>query len=245
MADASLRGRFAPMIARLLIAGVFLLTAGVAGWFSLVYTVHLGTVSVPELRGLSEEEAERKAHDIGLIVEYDQTGVFSASVAPGLMAAQNPLPGFHVKTGGIVRVSRSLGNEQVRVPSVRGESPQTAIRALETAGLKPRGRAEVFAQGGADVVLETNPAIDATVLPGTEVDLLTNRSPAQALWVMPSLLSQHLTAVRRFCERHRFRVGRIHEVDYPGITSGRVLRQYPPAGSPFSRSDIITLWISR
>ncbi len=243
--DASLRARFTRMIGRLAIAGLFFLTAGVTGWFSLVYTVHQGTISVPELRGLSEEDAKQQAHDIGLILEFDQAGVFSSSVAPGMMAVQNPPPGFHVKTGSIVRVRRSLGSEQIRIPPVRGESPQTAIRELETAGLKPRRRAEVFAQGGADVVLETNPAIDSTVPPGTEVDLLTNRSPAQSLWVMPSLLSQHLTAVRRFCGQHRFRVGRIHEVDYPGIASGRVLRQYPPAGSPFSRSDIITLWISR
>ncbi|MEN8165660.1 MAG: PASTA domain-containing protein [Acidobacteriota bacterium] len=233
------------MIARLIIAGLFFLTAGVAGWFSLVYTVHLGTVSVPELRGLTDQDAESQAHDLGLVVEYDPTGAFSTSVAPGLVAAQNPLPGFHVKTGSIVRVRRSLGDEQVQVPSVRGESPQAAIRTLEAVGLKPGRRAEVFGQGGADSVLETAPAIDSTVLPEAEIDLLTNRSPAQPLWVMPSLLARQLTLVRRFCDRHRFRLGRIHEVDYPGITPGLVLRQYPPAGSPFSRSDIITLWISR
>lgn len=245
MADVSLRARFTPMLGRLIIAGFFFVTAGVAGWFSLVYTVHLGTVSVPELRGLSDQEAEKLAHDIGLVVEYDTTGAFSATIAPGLVAAQNPLPGFHVKTGSIVRVNRSLGDEEILVPSVRGESPQVAIRAFEAAGLKPGRRAEVFGQGGADSVLETEPTINTTVPPDAEIDLLTNRSPAQALWVMPSLLTRHLTLVRRFCDQHRFRIGRVHEVDYPGITPGLVLRQYPPAGSPVSRSDIITLWISR
>ncbi len=245
MAEGPLRARFTPMIGRLIIAGLFFLTAGIAGWFSLVYTVHLGTVSVPELRGLTDQDAERQAHDLGLVVEYDETGVFSGTVSPGLVAAQNPLPGFHVKTGSVVRVKRSLGDEQVQVPSVRGESPQAAIRALEAAGLKPGRRAEVFGQGGADSVLETAPAIDTTVLPEANIDLLTNRSPAQPLWVMPSLLTRQLTLVRMFCDRHRFRLGRIHEVDYPGITPGLVLRQYPPAGSPFSRSDIITLWVSR
>ena len=233
------------MIGRVIIVGLFFLTAGVTGWFSLVYTVHLGTVSVPELRGLQEQIAESQAHDLGLVVEYEEIGVFSGTVAPGLIALQNPLPGFHVKTGSIVRVSRSLGDEQIRVPAVRGESPQAAIRALEAAGLKPGRRAEVFGQGGADSVLETTPAIDTTVLPDADIDLLTNRSPSQPLWVMPSLLTRQLTQVRMCCDRNRFRLGRIHEVDYPGITPGMVLRQYPPAGSPFSRSDIITLWISR
>lgn len=245
MADVSLRARFTPMIGRMIIAGLFFVTAGVTGWFSLVYTVHLGTVSVPDLRGLSDQDAESLAHDIGLVVEYEEIGAFSVTITPGLVAAQNPLPGFHVKTGSVVRVNRSLGNEEVQVPSVRGESPQVAIRAFEAAGLKPGRRAEVFGQGGADSVLEAAPTINTTVLPETNIDLLTNRSPAQALWVMPSLLTRQLTLVRRFCDQHRFRLGRIHEVDYPGITPGVVLRQYPPAGSPISRSDIITLWISR
>ena len=169
-------------------------------------------------------------------MEYDENGAFSATIAPGLVAAQNPLPGFHVKTGSVVRVNRSLGDEEVLVPAVRGESPQVAIRALEAAGLKPGLRAEVFGQGGADTVLETSPAIDATVPPEADIDLLTNRNPAQALWVMPSLLTQRLTLVRKFCDRNRFRLGRIHEVDYPGIAQGLVLRQYPPAGSPVSRA---------
>lgn len=245
MPDSPRRGRFLPMIGKLVVAGFFFLAAGVSGWFSLVYTVHLGTVSVPELRGLSDQEAESQAHDLGLVVEFDDVGVFSQKISPGLVAAQNPLPGFHVKTGSIVRVNRSLGDEQISVPPVHGESPHAAIRALENAGLTTGMRAEVFGQGGADSVLETNPAVNTRALPEAKVDILTNRSPAQPMWVMPSLLSQPLKAVQSFCGQHRFRLGRIHEVEYPGITSKIVLRQYPPAGSPFSRSDIITLWISR
>lgn len=245
MADRPLRARFLPMIGRLVIAGLFFVTAGVTGWFSLVYTVHLGTVSVPELRGLSDQEAEGQAHDLGLMIAFDDTGVFSEKIPPGLVAAQNPLPGFHVKAGSVVRVNRSLGDQQIWVPQILGESPQAAIRALDNAGLHPGRRAEIFGQGAADSVVETNPAVDTRVLPEVEVDILTNRSPAQALWVMPSLLSQRLATVQSFCSNHRFRLGRIHEVDYPGISPNLVLRQYPPAGSPFSRSDIITLWISR
>lgn len=230
---------------RAVIAGLFLAAAAVAGWFSLVYTVHLGTVSVPELRGLDDTAAEGLAHDLGLVVTVEREGVFSDTVTPGLIAAQHPPPGFHVKTGSAVRVRHSLGDEQIVVPAVRGEPLQAAIRSLEQAGLKPGRRAEILDQGQADTVVGTSPAIDETVVPGSEVDLLTNRTPTQMLWVMPSLLSQPAAVVRRFAAAHRFRLGRVHEVDYPGITSGIVLRQYPPAGSPFSKSDIITLWVSR
>lgn len=242
---ASWRRYLWPIVRHGIVVGAFFAAAGTMGWFSLVYTIHLGTVSVPELRGLNQREAERKAHDLGLVVDFDQAGVFSEDVAAGLVAAQNPPPGFQVKAGSIVKVNWSLGDEQVEVPAVRGETSQAAIRVLEEAGLTVRRRVEINGFGSNDSVVETAPAVASLVLPETEIDILTNRTPDEPMWVMPSLVSQSLTSVRRFCRNHRFRLGRIHEVEYPGIPTDLVLRQYPPAGSPFSRSDIITLWISQ
>ena len=79
----------------------------------------------------------------------------------------------------------------------------------------------------------------------TDVDLLVNSSPRDELWVMPSLVSRNIGVIRRFCAAHGLRLGQIHEVAYPGLSSGLVLRQYPPAGSPLSRSDIISVWVSQ
>ena len=76
-------------------------------------------------------------------------------------------------------------------------------------------------------------------------DLLVNTAPGKQLWVMPSLVSQPLERVERFCRLHRLRLGRAREVNYPGIPSGLVLRQYPPAGSPVAPSEIITVWVSQ
>ena len=83
------------------------------------------------------------------------------------------------------------------------------------------------------------------VPPGTEIDLLINTTPQDKFWVMPSLMSRNVGLIRRFCTAHGLRLGQVHEVSYPGLASGMVLRQYPPAGSPLSRSDIISVWVSR
>ena len=225
--------------------GVFLLSAGVVAWIALVYTVHLGTVAVPELRGTSLEKADLIAHDLGLAMQFDEAGVFSDVVPAGQIALQQPAPGFHLKAGSAVRVRLSLGNERSAIPKVRNESLQAAVRLLEQAGLEIGERAAISGNGPADAVFATSPSEEKSVAPGTRVDLLMNHTPARPLWVMPSLLSRSVASVRRFADVHRLRVGRIHEVDYPGLPSGIILRQYPPAGSPISRSDIITLWISQ
>jgi len=77
------------------------------------------------------------------------------------------------------------------------------------------------------------------------VDLLVNTVPRRQLWVMPSLISQRMERVDRFCRVNRLRLGQAREVEYPGIPPGVVLRQYPAAGSPIAPSEIITVWVSK
>lgn len=233
------------MLARLIAATVFAVCAGVVFWQALVHTVHRGTVAVPDLRGESSEHAERTAHDMGLLVVVEEPGVFTMTTPPGTIADQDPPPGFHVKEGSSVSVRMSLGGERVMIPAIQGESLQGGLRGLEQEGLAPGRRAQLDGHAGGDRIIATDPSIGTEVAPATDIDLLVNVTPAREVWVMPSLLSHSQDRVRRFCRTHQLRLGQVHVVDYPGFPSGLVLRQYPPAGSPLSRSDIITVWISR
>ena len=233
------------MAKRLLAATLFLLCSGIVFWFALVHTVHRGTLAVPELGERTLEEARQRAHDLGLELMVDEPGVFSTVVAPGAIAHQEPPPGFHVKSGSIVTVRVSLGGKTIEVPDVRESSLNTAQREVERAGLTPGSHARVEGEGAADRVIATGPPVGQQVAPMTPVDLLINTSPQRQQWVMPSLVSQPLSRVERFCRLNRLRLGRAREVNYPGIPSGLVLRQYPPAGSPVAPSEIITVWVSR
>jgi serine/threonine-protein kinase len=241
--------QFTTMVRRVLLAGlslaVFSTCAGVVFWYALVHTVHRGTLAVPDFTSASLIDAEQRAHDLGLVVRLGEDGVFSATVSPGGIAAQDPHPGFHVKTGSAVTVWLSLGSETATVPDVRGESLPSALRLIEQVGLRPGHRAQVRAQADADTVIATSPTTGRRVAPDSEVDVLVNVSPRRELWVMPSLLSRSLDSVRRFCRHYRLRLGQVHDVAYSGVPSGIVLRQYPPAGSPLSPSDIVSVWVSR
>lgn len=237
--------RFAPMAKRLLAAALFMLCAGVVFWFALVHTVHRGTLAVPALGEQTMEEARQRLHDLGLELAIDEPGVFSTTVTPGAIAYQDPPPGFHVKSGSVVTVRVSLGGKTIEVPEVRQTSLNAAERGIEQAGLTPGSRARVEGEGAADRVIATGPPVGQLVAPVTRVDLLVNTAPHRQLWVMPSLVSQPLTRVERFCRLNRLRLGRARAVNYPGIPSGLVLRQYPPAGSPVAPSEIITVWVSQ
>jgi beta-lactam-binding protein with PASTA domain len=233
------------MAKRLLAAFLFLLCAGVVFWFALVHTVHRGTLAVPDLGEKTLEEARRRVHDLGLEMTVDEPGVFSTAVDPGAIAFQEPPPGFHVKSGSVVTVRVSLGGKTIDVPEVRENSLNTAQREIERAGLTPGARARVEGEGAADSVIATDPPVGQQVAPLSRIDVLVNTAPQRQLWVMPALVSQSLERVEQFCRLNRLRLGRAREVNYPGVPSGLVLRQYPPAGSPVAPSEIITVWVSR
>jgi serine/threonine-protein kinase len=233
------------MVSRLLALAVFVVVAAVVFWIALVSTVHHGATAVPDLHGLTVEDARGVAHDLGMAVEIEEPGVFSASVSTGAVAQQRPHPGFQVKSGATILVRLSLGSERVAVPDIYGESLQSALRGLEQLGLPVGKRCGVASHAGPDQVIAAGPPVATEVAPGTAVDLLVNTTPRDTLWVMPALLSHDLDVIRRFCSTSGLRLGQVHTVDYPGLRSGLVLRQYPPAGSPLSRSDIISVWVSQ
>lgn len=236
---------FASMALRLLALVVFCVVAAVVFWFALVHTVHQGALAVPDVRGSSLEEARRAAHDLGMDLRLEEPGVYSTSVALGGVADQRPHPGFQVKSGAVITVRLSLGSERVAVPDLEGESLQGAERALEQAGLEVGRTFAVDGQAGPDQVIASSPPTSIEVPPDSALDLLVNATPFRPIWVMPSLLSHDLAAIRTFCADNGLRIGQIHEVAYPGLASRIVLRQYPAAGSPLSRSDIISVWVSR
>lgn len=231
------------MVRRALVVGLFVACALVGCWQALVHTIHRGTRAVPDLTGQSVEQATRTAHDIGLVVDLEEPGVYSGVVEIGAIADQQPRPGFHVKTGSRVRVRASLGSERTAIPDLRGESVQGSVRGLERAGLLPGSRSRVDGMTAADRVLATDPPIGTLASPGAEVAVLVNQGPATRLWVMPSLLTRSIEEARRFCLANQLRLGQIHKVPYPGLPRGILLRQYPPEGSPVSRADIIAIWV--
>ncbi len=233
------------MAKRIFAALLFLFCAGIVFWFALVHTVHRGTLAVPRLVEKNLEEARRRAHDLGLEMRVEEPGVFSTAVVPGTIAFQEPPPGFHVKSGSTVTVRVSLGGKTIEIPEVRESSLNTAQREIERAGLVPGLHARVEGEGAADRIIATGPPVGQQVAPVARVDLLVNTAPHRQLWVMPSLVSQSLSRVEQFCRLNRLRLGRAREVNYPGVPSGLVLRQYPPAGSPVAPSEIITVWVSR
>jgi eukaryotic-like serine/threonine-protein kinase len=90
--------------------------------------------TVPQLGGLTLDEATAKLSELGLEVATT-TEVYSADFAAGTVAAQDPVDGATVERGATVTIALSLGPELVAVPELAGLTLEQARVTLANAGL--------------------------------------------------------------------------------------------------------------
>ena len=89
-------------------------------------------VTVPELVGLTQEEAETALKEEGLNILWEE--VYNPAVDPGQVCAQQPAAGRTVKQGQTLTVSVSLGTQWLTVPDLTGQNRDEALQSLRDQG---------------------------------------------------------------------------------------------------------------
>ena len=94
-------------------------------------------VLLPNLVGISEDDAKQTLEDLGLHLDVESRE-FNSDYAEGYIISQDPLysDNYNVKMGTTVKVVVSKGIEETTVPDLKGKSKEDAIKLLEDANLK-------------------------------------------------------------------------------------------------------------
>ena len=106
-----------------------------SAFISMRLAIHGREVSVPNLSRLSLPEAEHIAAARGLRLTLEDR-FYSADVPVGHVLAQSPSPGVKVRHEWAIRVTESMGPQQVSIPEVVGQSERPASIALRRVGLE-------------------------------------------------------------------------------------------------------------
>jgi serine/threonine-protein kinase len=227
--------------------GVCLLVAFVlAAYLTFSGFVRGGVTRVPDLTGASEEEARTRLADAGLDMRRRSDEVrYDPRVPAGRILRQEPGSGSLVKRGTSVEVILSGGPQRLTTPELVGEALTAAQVTLVAAGLRPGASATVFHPGtSAGVIVEQMPRPGALVDPTTPVVLLAALEDPSETYLMPDLVYRRYDDVRPFFDGQGFRLGSIKFEPYEGVEDGVVLRQFPLAGHPLRRGDVISLVVS-
>jgi eukaryotic-like serine/threonine-protein kinase len=232
------------------IGHVFLLM--IVGAFSTLLTLRFFTagdeVVVPDLKGKQAFEAIQILNQEGLQLKIHPQKRYSNSVPAERVLAQNPAAKQKIKQGRSIEVYMSLGPEKAIVPDLLGQTTRVAAMSLNQRGLH-QGKVLYVSKPGADpdqILAQYPPA--GTELIGTRtVDMLVNSSGGDStrIFVMPDVIGKPISDVTGYFKSAGLRVGVSQGVDYPGVATGTVVKQNPPAGYKVSADTFIGLYYSK
>lgn len=225
--------------------GILTVIFALVSYFAFSQFVRRGVTPTPELYGLSEDQAEALLADQGLSLVWSEEGArYDERVAAGHVLIQKPRAGTLVKRGVAITAIMSRGPQRMEVPSVIGDALQAAQVTLTAAGLTLGRTISVFSHDGSPgTVVAQQPAGGSRVERDAAIDLFLAIENRKETYLMPDLFNRDLDEVRLYFERRGFRLGRVSYETYDGVAPGTVLRQYPLAGHPLHRGDVIALGV--
>lgn len=122
------------------IGAILLFLIAFGGTMLFINITNPKEVEIPNIVGLSRQEAEQKVKDAKLVFEVDSEE-YNTQIEENHIVSQNPayLEKYNkVKEGSTVKVVISKGTEKTTVPKVIGMKEDEAIKAIEEAKTKSR-----------------------------------------------------------------------------------------------------------
>ncbi len=237
--------RLLRLLRALTYVGVLGVLFALVAYIAFSQFVRSGATPTPDLFGLDQDDARALLADRGLTLVWStEEERYDENVPTGHVAAQRPRAGTLVKRGSTVDAAISRGPQRIEVPTVTGTALQAAQVTLAAAGLRVGRALDIFTDHGRNgIVAAQQPAAGARVEPGAAVDLFLSKAGTRETFLMPDVVQRDYEDVRRFFERSGFRLGRVAYVPYDGVRPGTVLRQFPVAGHPLHRGDVIALGV--
>jgi eukaryotic-like serine/threonine-protein kinase len=222
----------------LVIVSGFLLAYLVVAFVVFPSGVVPGDVRVPNLVGLTVDDAERELEKVGLVMERGETRLHSGSPA-GTVLEQVPAPGQREPEGTTVTLVLSGGQKNAEVPNVIGSRQADAETALETAGFTIGQVTELPSEQPRGEVIATRPIAGQQVTIPSAVALTVSSGPEGI--TVPDVLGFPAEQARRALEALGLSVDIEGAGDPRSLLEGTIEEQRPAGGTQVPRGSRITL----
>ncbi len=198
-------------------------------------------VSVPNLKGLPEEDAMTNVRAAGLVMMISAREP-SAEARPGTVIRQALPAGQSVNKGQTVAVT--LAEELPKVPDVTGQGLSEATVMLEEAGYRVQKGDPV-----ADDTVPEGKIVKQVPTPGSSLDknktVLLHLSSGSSVVEIPKVVGLTLSNAKTQIEKAGFKVGKLRWVYADEAGYMAVLNQDPAAGGQAKPGTEITLAVNR
>ena len=229
-----------------IIVGLILLFALSLGGTLLVLNItNPPEVAMPNVVGLTREEAQKQIEDANLVFEVSSEE-YNKDVEAGHVISQDPsyMEGYNsVKEGSKVSVVISKGQETTTVPKVVGMEQEEAIKALEEANLKAEVVEETSRRVEEGIVISQETEADSEAYAGDTVKIHVSIGTGIEQVTVVSVVGQDEATAKSTLESLGLKV----TISYQTATSdnGKVTAQSIDANRTVDEGSTITLTVNK
>lgn len=204
-------------------------------------------VPVPDLTGMTYEEAEAKLKELGLVIAKGED-ISSADIEQGRVVSQMPVKYTNVKKGKTITVRLSSGPGEIEVPDLTNMTFDEAKAALEALGLKIINGGDTFSE-----TIEKGKIANQSPKPlemaknGEAVTVYISAGPEEKDGLVPNLVGSAYTgrdAMDAILAEFDFVLGDVTEEE-SDETPGTIIRQDPIGGSTAEKGSYINIVIAK
>jgi serine/threonine-protein kinase len=225
-------------------AGLLVIIAALSAYVTVRRSVSGRTLEVPDLGGMTVDEATMLLRRSDLILE-EAARRNDERVEAGRILAQDPPPGSDIKLQRKVKVVVSLGDKVSSIPELRGGAARRAQITLQQLGMRLGDQVYVHTRRVAEnLVIAQDPLPESAGLREGKVALLVSRGAPERAYVMPDLTGRTEREATAFLARFGLRVGPIRGAGAGGAPPGTIVAQDPAPGYPVRKSDLIALTVA-
>lgn len=200
-------------------------------------------VAMPNVVGLSKEEAQKEIENVKLKFEIEKEE-YNKDVPEGFIISQDPtyMEKFNkVKQGSTVKVVVSKGEEKTTVPKVVGMEKDKAVKALEDAKLKVEivEESSKKVQEGYVISQETSP--DTEAFAGDTIKMHVSTGVEKA--TVPDVIGKSQADAKKTLEAQGFVVAVTTSED-SSKENGIVLKQSLDSGKTVEKGSTVTITVN-
>ena len=212
-------------------------------WFTaslLKKYLNINEVSIPDLRGVQFEEAQRMLK--GLSLDINAYPENSPGHTFNSVISQNPAPYALVRQGRKVSLGINLPPQEVTVPDIIGLLQDEATLLLEELGLSLGEINYDNSDLPQGAIISSDPPPQSVLSGGSSLNIIVSRGPSAQRLIMPQLVGLQLQEAKR-----RLQALGIRRIETAVNTVNRsrlgtVTRQHPEAGQSLFSSSSVTLY---
>jgi eukaryotic-like serine/threonine-protein kinase len=199
------------------------------------------TVTVPDIVGLSEEQARMELGNLGLEMATQNTYAQNELQNAGLVVAQDPAQGTVLDEGSTVTAAVTV---EMRMPDLVGMSESAAVNTLNGMGIKNiRGEnSTVIDETKVGTVLVQSPLSGTLITP--EVSVILQIGGEVENIIVPNVVGVEEATAMSQLKNVGLEVNVVEQASSV-VELGIVISQSPAAGQPARKGSTVTIVVSK